>query len=399
MVILDKPYVSEFLRDSLCSNQTPVLETPFSRNILHGQGARLLPDQEFVDLARSQGQAPRIYSNSENAIEWIARNLDFCQLPEHIALFKDKIRFRELLSPLYPDYFYTGGTLQELARLDPATLPFPLVVKPAVGFFSLGVHVIPDAEHWRATLQTLEREVQCIGCQYPGQVLDAGRFVLEQALAGEEFAVDAYFDDQGRVVILNILAHLFASAQDVSDRVYITSTEIIDAWAPSFAELLQTIGNTAGLRNFPIHAELRNDPQRGLAPIEINPMRFAGWCCTDLAAHAYGFDPCQLYLQGAAPHWPSIREQRQGSVWAIVVADLPAHLDRTRIRDVDYSAFLQQFSAPLELRKVDWRTYSVFAFLFARVPSGQLQELRAMLGQDLQRYLIFDNGSGQAGQA
>jgi len=389
VIILDKPYVSDFLKDSVCGNRTPVLDTAFARQALQGRDARLVDEAAFVRLVREQGAHPRIYANSENAIEWIDEHLGFCDLAQKIALFKDKIRFRELLRELYPDYFFTGGTLDELAALDPAGLPFPLVLKPAVGFFSLGVRVVPDRDHWAGALEAVRAEAACAGCQYPGQVLDMGRFVLEQAIEGEEFAVDAYYDEQGRVVILNVLAHLFASAEDVSDRVYITSTSIVDAWRPRFTELLQAIGDAAGLRNFPVHAELRADPKRGLAPIEINPMRFAGWCCTDIAAHAYGFDPVQLYLSGGAPEWQTLRERRKGSVWAIVVADLPADLDRGTVASVDYQAFLAQFSEPLELRKVDWRAYSVFAFLFARAPENDLDELRAMLGQDLRRYLRF----------
>jgi len=57
--------------------------------------------------------------------------------------------------------------------------------------------------------------------------MDASTFIIEDYLEGEEFAVDAYFNAEGKVVILNILHHKFSSSTDVSDRVYSNSQSII----------------------------------------------------------------------------------------------------------------------------------------------------------------------------
>ena len=63
-----------------------------------------------------------------------------------VTQFKDKVAFRELVADLYPDYRYFGFTLAELRTFDPLRLRAPFVVKPAVGFFSMGVHVVDSAE-------------------------------------------------------------------------------------------------------------------------------------------------------------------------------------------------------------------------------------------------------------
>ena len=68
------------------------------------------------------------------------------------------------------------------------------MVKPAVGFFSMGVHVVDSAEAWPGVVDEIEREVKAFAAIYPDQVLGLDRFVVEEVIEGEEFAVDAYFD-------------------------------------------------------------------------------------------------------------------------------------------------------------------------------------------------------------
>ena len=49
---------------------------------------------------------------------------------------------------------------------------------------------------------------------------------------------------------------------------------------------MDKIGKEIGYKNFPFHIELRIDKDK-IIPIEINPMRFCGWCITDIAQNAY----------------------------------------------------------------------------------------------------------------
>lgn len=63
---------------------------------------------------------------------------------------------------------------------------------------------------------------------YPQKVIDNSTYILEEFIHGEEYAIDAYYDENGKVVILNIMKHDFSSTSDVSDRLYYTSKEIIN---------------------------------------------------------------------------------------------------------------------------------------------------------------------------
>jgi len=386
MFILEEPYVSDLLVASVSELGLPVLDTPMARKRLVGVATGLiLNDAEFAVAASRPGS--RLYSNSENAIGWIADNLAATDLPRHIGLFKDKIAFRELVADLYPDYRFVGLALSELRTFDPSRLRAPFIVKPAVGFFSMGVHIVASSADWPAVVDEIEREVRIFAAMYPEQVLGLDRFVVEEVIGGEEFAVDAYFDADGRPVLVDVLAHLFASADDVSDRVYLTSTEIVDRLGPPAMEFLAEIGRRAGITDFPVHAELRIDTAGRIAPIEINPMRFGGWCATDLAHFAYGVNPYRCYLRDERPDWPRIAEKAAGRTTAVVVCDLPSTVDLSAIESIGYDRFAARFSDLLELRPTDFARYPVFAFAFVAMPSNDLSELRAVLGADLREYV------------
>jgi hypothetical protein len=276
-----------------------------------------------------------------------------------------------------------------VADLDPDAppLPAPFVIKPAVGFFSLGVHVVESEAAWPAVVTALRSEVQSAASFYPEQVLGLERFVAEEIIEGEEFAVDAYFSAAGEARVIGIMGHLFAGADDVSDRVYYTTPEIIARWCEPFAAFLSELGRIADLRDFPVHAEFRVDSSGGIAPIEVNPMRFGGWCAADMAHHAWGVNPYLCYLEDTTPDWDRILAEHAGEATGLVIADFPGSINRDAIESVDYDGYLARFSAPLELRPVDFRRQPVFAFLFTRVSASDMSELTEVLHADLSDYL------------
>jgi len=389
--ILEEPYVSDLLATTVAELGLPVLDTPMAKRRLFGPPAvPLSADDVFAAAASRRGA--RLYSNSENAIGWIAEHLAQSDLPRMIGLFKDKVAFRELVADLYPDYRYFGLPLSGLRTFDPSSLRAPFIVKPAVGFFSMGVHVVESAEAWPAVVVEIEREVQALDSIYPDQVLGLDRFVVEEVIEGEELAIDAYFDADGTPVLVDVYAHLFVSAGDVSDRVYLTSAETVERLGPPAMELLAEVGRRARLADFPVHAELRIDGAGHVAPIEVNPMRFGAWCATDLAHFAYGVNPYRCYLLGERPDWARIAAETAGRTTALIVSDLPSSVDLATIDSVDYERFAARFSRVLELRPTDFKRYPVFAFTFVDVPSNDLSELHAVLGADLREYLRMRQG-------
>ena len=75
--------------------------------------------------------------------------------------------------------------------------------------------------------------------------MNGNKFIVEQYVDGDEFAMDAYFNQKGEPVILGIFKHLFSSATDVSDRIYYTSKDIIESLKN--VELIETRGIWIGI--------------------------------------------------------------------------------------------------------------------------------------------------------
>ena len=225
MIVLDEPYVSEPLVDWLEQSQHPVLDNDAAAALAAG-GRRLNLVGED-EAARRIDAGERVYTNSENALAWIADHTANTSLARAIDLFKDKAAMRRALAGLDPDLFFKTCSIDELFKLDFSRLPAPFVLKPSVGFCSVGVYAVADREGWERALADIQKNAASWHDLYPESVIGMGSFILEGYIDGTEYALDAYFDEQGRARILNVLRHDFASAEDTSDRMYVTSAAIV----------------------------------------------------------------------------------------------------------------------------------------------------------------------------
>jgi hypothetical protein len=389
MFILDKPYVSQFLLNTIARLNLPVLQNQMARSLPLPPGVQQLATTEAA-ARQKQLPYPLVYCNSENSLNWLKNHLDFCDLPQKIDLCKDKVKFRELLKPLYPHFFFAAVRYDDLPALDITACPLPFIIKPAVGFFSMGVYRVDTPADWPGTVAQIQQEMARIAGLYPVEVMDARTFIIESVIEGPEFAIDAYFNHAGQPVILNILEHVFCSNHDVSDRVYLTSSQIMRQRYRQFYDVLVQMGQLAGLRNFPMHLEVRVDSQNRCLPIEANPMRFAGWCTTDIAWYAYGINVYETYFGQKEPAWNAILESRPDDYHAIIVADVPKSINPAQITAIDYDRFLQNFSAPHEVRRIDYRQYPVFAFLLAKIAHANAAEIDKILKLDFADYIVSE---------
>ena len=387
MFFLDKPYVSQLLIDTIRDNSFPVINTGMAQELGFGSGPDVL-DAEQASAKARLSDIVMIYTTSENSIGWISEHLSFTGIPEKINLFKNKVLFRTMVKPMYPDFYFKEITLDELDRLSLDNVPMPFIIKPAVGFFSMGVFKVSSPDEWENVKKTISSEVNRVSDLYPPEVFNTGSFIIEECIGGEEFAVDVYFNDLGEPVILNIMQHLFSSGEDVSDRVYITSKDIIERNHDQFLDILSKIGKRFNVKNFPVHSEFRREAAGKIIPIEINPVRFGGWCTTpDLAFRAYGFNPYEYYFYQKKPQWNDILRNKDDRFYSIVVLNNSTGIEGKQIESFNYQKLLSCFANPLELRKVDFREYPVFGFLFTETKKKDFEELERILQSDLKEFI------------
>ncbi len=385
MILLDKPYVSKFLKETIVKYNFPVLDTG---NVIENGELSLLSSEQIVQQFR-ENENSRIYTNSENSINWVVNHLGFTKLPEYINVFKNKVEFRKLIQGMYPNFFFKETSFQNIDEIQLNELPMPFIIKPSVGFLSLGVHKVVNEADWVRVKQSIREEFTDAQALFPIEVVNTSSFLIEEVIAGEEFAFDAYFDENGEPVVLGILKHLFSSDKDVSDRVYYTSKELIKSYLPQFTKFVEELGKRAELKNFPVHIEVRVDENGKLIPIEVNPMRFGGWCTTaDLTYLATGLNPYHCFLCNSKPNWKQIFEEMDDEIYSLIILDNSTKIPSEKITQFDYDKLLGRFCNPLELRKIDYKKYSIFGMLFTKTPQDKFVEVEEILVSDLLEFVL-----------
>jgi hypothetical protein len=371
-------------------NDIPVVGTDIAKELDLYQGTIIVSEAEAVKMAQESDNLS-LYTTSENSIGWIAKHLSFSDYPEKIDLFKNKHKFRELTKSMFPDFYFKAVKVEDLTDIQISQLPLPLIIKPATGFMSEGVHKVTNSAEWKGTINLIMEEIDQRKDIYPAEVVDTSLFIIEGCIKGEEFAVDAYYDLNGEAVILSILKHTFSSAADVGDRVYTSSKKIIENNLEEFTQFAANIGKLGRLKNFPVHIEFRRGNDGALFPIEVNPMRFGGWCTTaDLTFMAYGLNPYLYYYSQIKPNWPEILKDKEGKLFSIIILDNSTGIEVDKISSFDYRKLLSKFENPLELRKIDYQEYPVFGFLFTETSEDNVIELKRILDSDLREFVSTD---------
>ena len=383
MIILEKPYVSAPLVAYLEEKQIPVLHNDMA-DVLTQQGHKLhlLDDQQFVEKYL---QTKKLYAVSENALVWLYAQLPESELVKKVKILKDKAEFRRICQQIYPDFYYKEVEMKALRNLNPEELPLPLVLKPSVGFLSVGVYIVRTKEEWFKALDDIDKNFAKQCAVFPETVVRSENFVLEQFIEGEEYAVDAYYDADGKPNIINIFHHIFKDETDVSDRLYCMSKQIFETNYPAFNPFCIDLNGVLQLKNFPMHVEFRVDKHTGKAiPIEVNPLRFAGMCLNDLTRHTCGLLPVKAFFEGTHPDYATMWNGIENDVFSFVVLDKPFETTRA----LDFEAIKKHFHGVLETRDIMNPAMSIWGFLFTKTAPEHKEELKEILFSDLKEFMI-----------
>lgn len=387
MYLIDKPFVSDFLIETIRDNKYKIVATKSAKELIDDNSLEWVDENKAISELRLNPNTP-IYSNSENSLRWVDENLENTNISKGIKVLKDKLKFRELTKNIFPNFYYRKVTLHDIQNLTSDSLSFPFVIKPTIGFFSIGVHIVENEEDWNNAKKELKpKNLESI---FPKSVLDTTNFIIEEFIHGEEYAIDYYHNDKGEVVLLNVMHHLFSSGTDTSDRVYSTSKEIINKHKIEFEKFLYKIGKQLNLKNFPAHAEIRIDKNGKLIPIEINPLRFGGWCTTgDLLGITLGFNSYKCYFENAYPDWNTIFKDKENKTFSLIVLDNNSGVKSSDIINFDYKELSNDFKNPIMIRKIDISKYPVFGFVFTESDSNNKDELYYILNSNLRKYITI----------
>ncbi len=377
MVIIDEPYASDVLIKWLEESKEPVLDNAFAKKISETHKLNLISD---TDAIKRVNAGESVYTNSENALAWLLENTENENRNRSIELFKDKAAMRKKLAALSPGFFYRELTKSELADFDVTDIELPVVLKPAVGFCSMGVYVIENASDWDAALEDIAKSEATWNERYPQSVVDGENYLLEGYLDGQEYAIDMYYDRDGKANILNILRHDFASADDTSDRLYITNHDIVDDTYDKFMDWLNSVNKVIGARDFPVHVEIRMKDD-DIIPIEFNPLRFAGLGGTDISYHGLGFRTYEAYLKETPIDLKKLYAKHPDDTYSMSLLNPSVNADLSR--PFDHDGLASRFSNVIGFCKFDANVTGSFGFLFLKTDRSNADELDFILRSDL----------------
>lgn len=383
MIILARPSVSPYLSKTLFELGEPAILAEDIK-VPMKPALRLEPAQTIVDRPKAAYQS-LILTSSENALAFLQEAIPHDDRVLKARLFKDKVAFRRSMAKLYPEFYFKETTVAELPRLDPTTLRFPLVVKPAAGISSIGVQRVERAADWPAAIEFLTKDLATYAQNYAGVVVDAHKVIVEEWIPGIELAVDCYFDAKAEPVILNVMEHMFRDAADTSDLVYYTRRSLVRRHYQAIHDFLVKLGDLFDLKRFPMHLELRLTPHGQLLPIEVNPLRFAGLGTTEIAEYAYAINVYKHFFRETRPDWERILGEPDDSVYTFLCTDVPTSAYQSPTLRIDDRALFKSFGEVLEYRMLDEVESSTFAVIFLR--ADDLEENRRLLATDIGRYL------------
>ncbi len=385
MFIIEKPYISEYLVDTIINHDWAVLDNETIEDSGIEEGAfNLWSAEEAVDYYQKQ-EFPLIYSNSENAISWVYENLPKSNLVSYIKFFKDKIGFREKLKDHYPNFKFQSIEYLDINYVNKEDFSYPLVIKPSVGFLGFGVHIIKSVEDWEQEVKNLHKEIATTKSLYSQNVVDSTNILIEDFVEGEHFSIDAYFDRNGTPVIMNIYKDLRADEKEVKGKLYCTSPSIMVQYMAKFTQLLRDISDISGVKNFPMQLEVKITPNGDIFPMEAKPLQFACWCSSDIAKFAWGFNIYEYFHSQIHPDWNEILSNATKDIYYYSILRVPDDFPKSTIRSFDYDEYLRNFPNVIELRRVNYQDNSVFGVVFGKAEDEKA--LHSILKTDIKKYI------------
>ncbi|MBK5460844.1 ATP-grasp domain-containing protein [Peribacillus sp. TH16] len=383
MIILNEPIVSPILLKVLEKQQIPVLEHGRWRNTLSSEKLNIQKDTEFF---KSMEMGKRILTNSENGITLLGHFQPNSNEYIWSKLLKDKSKVRNLTKSLYPDFYFQEIDLSIISDMDKKQIPFPVVIKPNIGYSSVGVHKVKNEQDWDIAVSHLKEDLLHSDGLYDSTVVGSQTVLIEEWIQGEEYAIDGYFNQDGEPIILNAFKRLFKDDYDTSDRIYYTSKIAVNEIYDDALQFMKKVQTVLPLRNYPVHFEIRKKGDR-VIPIEINPLRFAGAGTTDLGYHAYGMNMYEHYFLGTKPDWNRILEEMDDNIYSFFFAEVPLEINLEDVERINHIGLQNEFEHILEYRQLPFQNDRSMAIIFYR--SEDLNKNLQLLHLDLFPFLTI----------
>ena len=329
---------------------------------------KVISEQDFEASKTKITKKDKVYSPTESALEIILKRSEDETFRNAVVSLKDKFEFRELMSNLYQDFFYRKIDLKDLetAELDRTK---SYIIKPNKGFFGTAVKTLKPETDLTATVFDMKAELETNKKYFSDSILSADEMIIEQLAVGEEYAVDMYFDDDGKPVILNIYHHPLPEKQEYFHVLYYTNRKLFDRFYDKLMDIFADLTKHLNVKNFPIHAEFILEEDI-LVPIEMNPLRYGGFGLSDLTFYAFGFNPFQAFFDNFKPNWEEIHSANNDKNfgWVLGYNGIDVNVKTQQPNHEKYKTYLGNV---LHYVETDYQNLPVFSVSYVEDDSSE----------------------------
>jgi len=344
---------------------------------------KVISEEDFSESELILKFGDKIYAPTESALEIILERSENSVFTNAVNMLKNKYKFRELMSNLYPDFFFTKTTINELEKIE-LDRDKKYIVKPTKGFFGTAVKVLTvDTEICEITKE-IRNELEENSRYFSESVLSKNELIIEQFVEGEEYAVDMYFNENGNPEILNIYHHPLPERNEYFHVLYYTNKNIFDKFYDRLNKIFIELNQHLNITNFPIHAEFKLDNDV-LVPIEMNPLRYGGFGLSDLTFYAFGFNPFNAFFNNYKPNWKQIWAERNEDHFGWILGYIGTDIN-VFTHEPDHETFREYLGNILHYVEIDHKENPAFSISY--IKDNSQKSLQRLLKTEFNDFFV-----------
>ena len=328
-------------------------------------------------------QGEKIIISTETVLDDVLQRLDNPEKLELISTLKNKVECRRMLTALFPDFFFKEIAIPDLAslELDPNERYF---VKPIKGYWGSAAYPLDKDTDLKELTEDITRQLQIRTNIFSDHVVAKDRLIVEEFIDGEEYAVDMFFNEDGKPVITNICYHPLPKKMEYLHVVYYTSYDVFHLLYDNLIQFFTELNKMLNACNIPIHGEFKLHKGK-LTPVELNPLRFGSDGFADLSYHAFGFNPFLCFAQNCSPDWGKVWQGREEKVYAFYLGYNGSDLDTSKVRP-DLRNFRRLFSNILADTAMNYQSTLAFSVMY--IEENSLDRIHELLEIEFNEYFV-----------
>ncbi|MGD1843016.1 MAG: ATP-grasp domain-containing protein [Thermonemataceae bacterium] len=289
------------------------------------EGMALVQEHTFLESYEGWVEVNKVCITSEATLTTVLDSLADETKISAIKSMKDKYLFRQLLAEIYPKLAYEIVDFDAISNLK---ITGKKVLKPAKGCFGTAVKIIDENSNLAQITQEIKAEIDRNASVLSDSVLSKNKFILEDYIEGEEYAVDIFYDALGEPHVVGIYYHPIPANEAYLHMIYYTNKAIFDKVYDQAKAFFAQLNVKLQLKNTALHAEFKL--AQTLIPIEINAMRFGGMGLGNMIYYSLNVNPYQYFIEEKSPDWRKIWEKHPEGNFVFFIAYNGTHIDKSK---------------------------------------------------------------------